>query len=126
MFSTGLAEALGMGLLKALGLKSLWSITLMSIVLAVVITDFASNTAAANMVIPVVISISKAAGVNPVPPALGACIAASFAFLLPVSTPPNAIAYASGMLPITRMIKSGLLLSIIGIAVVYAGVIFLT
>ncbi|MFZ5630268.1 MAG: SLC13 family permease [Spirochaetota bacterium] len=122
MFTTGLAESLGTGLLHALGLKSLWSITLMSIVLAVIITDFASNTAAANMVIPVVISISKAAGVDPIPPALGACIGASFAFLLPVSTPPNAIAYASGMLPITRMIKSGAILSLLGVGVIYAGV----
>ncbi len=122
MFTSGLAESLGTGLLHALGLKSLWSITLMSIGLAVVITDFASNTAAANMVIPVVISISKAAGVDPIPPALGACIGASFAFLLPVSTPPNAIAYASGMLPITRMIKSGAILSLLGVGVIYAGV----
>ncbi|MFO1525009.1 MAG: DASS family sodium-coupled anion symporter [Turneriella sp.] len=125
MFTTGLATAMGAGLLQALGLKSLWSITLMSIILSVIITDFASNTAAANMVIPVVISISQAAGVNPVPPALGACIGASFAFLLPVSTPPNAIAYASGMLPITRMIKSGAILSLLGVGVIYAGVTLL-
>lgn len=125
MFSSGLAEAVGVGLLQALGLKSQWSITLMSIVLSVVITDFASNTAAANMVIPVVISIAKAAGVDPIPAAMGACIGASFAFLLPVSTPPNAIAYASGMLPITRMIKSGFVLSILGIGVIFGGVLIL-
>lgn len=123
MFQTGLAEVVGIGLLKAFGLTSLWSITLMSIVLSVVITDFASNTAAANMVIPVVISISKAAGVDPIPAAMGACIGASFAFLLPVSTPPNAIAYGSGMLPITRMIKSGFALSLLGIGVIFAAVV---
>ena len=123
MFQTGLAEVVGIGLLKAFGLTSLWSITLMSIVLSVVITDFASNTAAANMVIPVVISISKAAGVDPIPAAMGACIGASFAFLLPVSTPPNAIAYGSGMLPITRMIKSGFVLSVLGIGVIFVAVV---
>jgi sodium-dependent dicarboxylate transporter 2/3/5 len=122
MFNSGLAESMGAALLSALGLKSLWSITLMSIVLAVVITDFASNTAAVNIVIPVGISMAKAAGVEPIQPALGACIGASFAFLLPVSTPPNAIAYASGMLPITRMMKSGIVLSLLGVGVIYAGV----
>lgn len=122
MFNSGLAESMGAALLRALGLKSLWSITLMSIVLAVVITDFASNTAAVNIVIPVGISMAKAAGVEPIQPALGACIGASFAFLLPVSTPPNAIAYASGMLPITRMMKSGIVLSLLGVGVIYAGV----
>ena len=75
------------------------------------------------MVIPVVISIAKAAGVDPIPAAMGACIGASFAFLLPVSTPPNAIAYGSGMLPITRMIKSGFVLSVLGIAVIFGGVL---
>lgn len=122
MFTSGLAESMGAGLLNALQLRSLWSITLMSIVLSVIITNFASNTAAANMVIPVVISISKAAGVDPIAPALGACLSASFALLLPVSTPPNAIAYASGMLPITRMIKSGAILSLFGVGVIYAGI----
>jgi sodium-dependent dicarboxylate transporter 2/3/5 len=125
MFNTGLANALGKGIMDFSGAESLWSITLVAILLAIVITDFASNTAAANMVIPVVISLAQAAGVNPLPPALGACIAASFGFLLPVSTPPNAIAYGSGMLPITRLIKAGFFLSLAGIGVVFAAVMLL-
>lgn len=125
MFQTGLAESVGKGLLQAAGAQSLWSITLLAIALAVTITSFASNTASANMVIPVVISLARAANIDPVPPALGACLGASFGFLLPVSTPPNALAYASGMVPITRLIRLGFLLSVLGIFVLFIGMRFL-
>jgi sodium-dependent dicarboxylate transporter 2/3/5 len=125
MFQTGLAESVGKGLLHAAGAQSSWSITLIAIALAVTITSFASNTASANMVIPVVISLAKAANIDPVPPAMGACLGASFGFLLPVSTPPNALAYASGLVPITRLIKLGFLLSIAGIFVLFAGMYLL-
>ena len=125
MFQTGLAESVGKALLHAAGAQSSWSITLIAIALAVTITSFASNTASANMVIPVVISLAKAANIDPVPPAMGACLGASFGFLLPVSTPPNALAYASGLVPITRLIKLGFLLSIAGIFVLFAGMYLL-
>jgi solute carrier family 13 (sodium-dependent dicarboxylate transporter), member 2/3/5 len=47
------------------------------------------------------------ADVNPVIPALAAIFGANYGFMLPVSTPPNAIVYASGMIPITRMLRTG-------------------
>jgi sodium-dependent dicarboxylate transporter 2/3/5 len=59
------------------------------------------------MVVPVVIAVSKAAGVSPVAPALGATLAASLAFMLPVSTPPNAIVYGSGRVSLTSMLRAG-------------------
>ncbi|MFH1010681.1 MAG: anion permease, partial [bacterium] len=46
-------------------------------------------------------------GANALLPALGACLGASMGFMLPVSTPPNAIVYGSGLVPITRMIRHG-------------------
>ena len=55
-----------------------------------------------------------AAGVNPFVPALAATFAASFGFMLPVSTPQNAIAYGSGVVPITKMIRSGFSFDILG------------
>ena len=55
---------------------------------------------------------------NPVGPALGATIGASLAFMLPVSTPPNAIVYSSGYVPITSMVKYGVILDVIGFALV--------
>ena len=59
-------------------------------------------------------ALAQAAGVNPVPPAIGATFGASWGFMLPVSTPPNAIVYGSGMVPITAMIRAGIFFDILG------------
>ena len=55
-----------------------------------------------------------AAGINPFVPALAATFAACFGFMLPVSTPQNAIVYGSGVVPITKMIRTGLSFDVIG------------
>jgi len=70
-------------------------LTLLSIVMATLLSELSSNTAAANILIPVIISVAQSAGVSPVAPAVGATIACSMGFMLPVSTPPNAIVYGS-------------------------------
>jgi len=114
MFQTKLAEALGRGLLDIFGATSLWGLTLAGIYLAMLVTETTSNTAAATMIVPVMISVSVAAGVNPIPPAIGATIGASLASMLPVSTPPNAIVYGSGLVPITKMLRAGAFLDIVG------------
>jgi len=121
MFETKLAASMGKGILDLSGATSLWGITFIAILIAVVITEVTSNTAAANMVIPVVISLSLAAHVSPIPPAVGAALGASLAFMLPVSTPPNAIVYGSGMVPITKMISTGVYFDIASIIVVWTG-----
>jgi len=120
MFQTKLAEELGRGLLHLFGATSLWGLTLAGIYLAIIVTETTSNTAAATMVVPIMISIAQAAGVSPLPPAIGATIGASYAFLLPVSTPPNAIVYGSGLVPITRMIRAGALLNFAGGLIIWA------
>jgi sodium-dependent dicarboxylate transporter 2/3/5 len=70
------------------------------------------------MIIPVVIAIAQAAGVDPVPPALGATFGASCGFMLPVSAPPNAIVYGSGLVPITRMVRGGIACDLVGFFVI--------
>jgi len=114
MFQTKLAEALGRGLLDLFGATSVWGLTLAGIYLAIIATETTSNTATATMVVPVMISVAQAAGFNPIPPAIGATVGASFAFMLPVSTPPNAIVYGSGLVPITRMLRAGTLIDLTG------------
>jgi sodium-dependent dicarboxylate transporter 2/3/5 len=69
-------------------------------------------------VVPVVISVANAAGLDPLEPALGATMAASLGFMLPVSTPCNAIVYGSGLIPLQKMIRYGLALDLAGIIVV--------
>jgi sodium-dependent dicarboxylate transporter 2/3/5 len=73
------------------------------------------------MLVPVILSIARAAGVDPVPPALGVTLGASMAFLLPVSTPPNAIVYGSGLVPILTMVRMGIVMDLIAWVVIVAG-----
>ena len=121
MFQTGVAQAVGESLAGQLGASSLWRLTFASIAVGIVLSETTSNTAAANMVIPVVIAIAQAADMNPVPPALGACFGASFGFMLPVSTPPNAIVYGSGLVPIPKMMRAGILFDVLGLFVIWIG-----
>ena len=121
MFETKLAEEVGRGLMTISGAGSLWAITLASIYIAIVVSEATSNTASANMVVPVIISLCIAANINPVPPAIGATLGASWGFMLPVSTPPNAIVYGSGMVPITKMIRAGILFDALGGIIIWLG-----
>ncbi|MBN2399321.1 MAG: DASS family sodium-coupled anion symporter [Candidatus Aminicenantes bacterium] len=119
MFSTGLAEQIGHGLIEMSGAGSMWTITFVAVFIAIIASETTSNTAAANMVVPVIISLAMAAGVNPVPPALGAILGCSWGFMLPVSTPPNAIVYGSGLVPIVKMIRAGFIFDITGGLVIW-------
>jgi solute carrier family 13 (sodium-dependent dicarboxylate transporter), member 2/3/5 len=73
-------------------------------------------------VVPIVIPVAVAAQVDPFVPALAATFAASFGFMLPVSTPQNAIVYGSGVVPITQMVRNGFSFDIIGGLLILAGV----
>jgi sodium-dependent dicarboxylate transporter 2/3/5 len=119
-FQTGLAEAMGRGITGLLPLEGSFGLLVASVLAAVLLSETTSNTAAANMIVPVVISIAKAAGLDPLEPALGATLAASLGFMLPVSTPCNAIVYGSGYIPLGRMIRWGILLDLAGIVVIIA------
>ncbi len=121
MFQTGLAEAVGEGIVSAFGGTTLWGLTLAAIYIGILVSEATSNTASASMVVPVVVSLSMAAGLNPLPPAIGATLGASWGFMLPISTPPNAIVYGSGMVPITKMIRAGVVFDIIGGIILWVG-----
>lgn len=115
---TGLAQALATSSAGALGLSSVVGLSLFAVVLAVLISETTSNTASAAVVVPIVLPLAAAADVNPLIPAMCATFAASFGFVLPVSTPPNAIVYGSGAVPITKMMRSGISLDFAGMALV--------
>jgi sodium-dependent dicarboxylate transporter 2/3/5 len=119
-FQTGLAESVGRGLTGLLPVSGGTGLLFASVVVAVVVSEATSNTASANMVVPVVIAIAKAQGADPLEPALGATMGASLGFMLPVSTPCNAIVYGSGYVPLARMIRYGILLDIVGVFVIVA------
>jgi len=115
IFNTGLADVIGRFFISPGGSASLSLITFLAISLSILLTEVTSNTASANMIIPIIIAITKAAAINPLPPVIGSALACSFAFMLPVATPPNAIIYGSRLVPLTTMIKYGFWL-ILGLA----------
>lgn len=118
MFDTGVATALGQGIVGMTGAHSLWPLTAAAVAMGIFLSETTSNTSATNMLVPVVIAIAQAAGVDPVPPALGACFGANYGFMLPVSVPPNAIVYSSGLVPITKMMRAGILFDLLGFVLV--------
>ena len=111
-FSTGLATSIGSAVTAWVPAHSTLLYTILFTCFAAALSELTSNTASASMVVPVAIAVSRAAGLDPVEPALGATLGASVCFMLPVSTPPNAIAYSSGHVPIGTMIRYGVGLSI--------------
>jgi solute carrier family 13 (sodium-dependent dicarboxylate transporter), member 2/3/5 len=119
-FQTGLAEAVGRGLTGLLPVSGGLGLLVASTLVALLLSETTSNTAAANMVVPVVIAIARAQGADPLEPALGATMGASLGFMLPVSTPCNAIVYGSGLIPLRKMIRYGFLLDVVGLIVIVA------
>ncbi|MGH8939994.1 MAG: SLC13 family permease, partial [Actinomycetes bacterium] len=111
---TGLAETIGKSSSEALGLDGVIAITVFAVLLAIIVSETTSNTASAAVVVPIIIPIAQAASVDPFVPALAATFAASFGFMLPVSTPQNAVVYGSGVVPITTMIRSGFSFDVLG------------
>lgn len=122
MFDTGLAEALARGFLAGAGplASSPFGLLATATFLVLWLTEVTSNVATTSMMVPVLIAIAQAAGIDPLPTTLCVTMAASFAFTLPVSTPPNAIAYGTGLIRIQSMIRFGVVLDLLGYFVLIA------
>jgi sodium-dependent dicarboxylate transporter 2/3/5 len=118
MYTTGMSKWIGDAIVKATGANSQVMIVAVFSVLSLFMSELTSHTAATNMVGPLGITVAVSAGLSPVPVAVAIALASSLGFMLPVSTPPNAIVYASGLIPITTMIRSGFLIDLIGLAVI--------
>lgn len=117
-FTTGLAASMGHGIASLLPVHSEAALTVLFTAVAIVMSEAASNTASANMIVPIAIAVAQAAGIDPVQPALGATLGASMGFMMPISTPPNAIVYSSGHVPITAMMRHGIVLDVAGFVVI--------
>ncbi len=101
------------------GLNIVLLVGIISLVV-VILTEFTSNTATTQMVLPVLASIAIGIHINPLILMLPATIAASLAFMLPVATPPNIIIFGTGRVTIPQMLKAGIILDIIGVFVLLA------
>ena len=93
---------------------------LVTAVVAVVagLTELTSNTATASMSLPIMASLARAIEAHPLLLMIPAALAASCAFALPVATPPNAIVYGSNRVPITKMIKAGIVMNVVALVMI--------
>jgi sodium-dependent dicarboxylate transporter 2/3/5 len=96
-----------------------------SVIITIFLTEITSNTATSAMLIPMMSSISISMAIHPYGPIIAACIAASYAFMLPVATPPNAVIFASRQVTIRQMARTGLMLNILGWLMITAAVVLL-
>ncbi len=121
-FQTGLAEALGRGVLDLAGPLAQHPAGLLvaATLLVIFLTEVTSNTATTSMMLPVIIGIAQASGIEAGPAAVTVTLAASYAFMLPVSTPPNAMAYGTRLIRLDSMVRLGLRLDLIGFVILAA------
>jgi sodium-dependent dicarboxylate transporter 2/3/5 len=119
MFRTGLAEVVGQGVFDALGTRDLWMITAVAVAAGILLSEITGNAAAASTLLPVILATCRQAEIDPLPPLFGVTFGASFGSALPVSTPPNAIVYSSGLLPVRRMVLAGLGLDLLCAAAIW-------
>ena len=120
LFDTGLAGVVGRGVVEATGVTSLWGLTALVLATTIVLTELASNVATVSMLGPLVLALTGELGLPPLPPLLAACFGASMGFMFPVGTPPNAIVYGTGLIPITAMIRVGVVVDVLGFFVIFA------
>lgn len=125
IFDTGLATTIGQSLNEVLGRPSMGLVTAVAIVLSILLSEATSNTASANVMVPMMIAVATAANLNPIPVAIATCLACSFGFMLPISTAPNALAYGTGHVRLPEMVRAGVWLDLAGAVTIWLIVRFL-
>jgi len=96
-----------------------WFILVLAVALVTIfLTEMTSNTATASMLLPIVAGLAAAAGQDALPAMVATALAASFAFMLPVATPPNAIVFASRQVTVAEMARAGVWMNLTGIALI--------
>ncbi len=128
LFGGGLTMAKGLetaGIIQSIGEffanntdLSPFALVLLLTTFAVFATELMSNVALVTVLLPVVIGIGKSTNVDPLLLAIPVTLAASCAFMMPISTPPNAVVYSSGYVSVKQMMRAGFWLNIISIAVI--------
>jgi sodium-dependent dicarboxylate transporter 2/3/5 len=88
------------------------------VTLTTLLSEVASNTATATLLMPLLSATANALGLSPLVLMVPATLAASCGFMLPVATPPNAIAFATGWVSVGAMARTGLFLDVAGIALI--------
>lgn len=117
--SSGLSNAIGGALSGLRGLPP-WGLVLIVSTVMTFLTELTSNTATANLVLPIVGKAAVIMGVDPRVLMVPATLSASCAFMMPVATPTNAIVFGTGHITIPQMVRAGFWLNLMGIALITA------
>ena len=115
--ATGLAEEVASYLIGMTQLRPLF-LLLGVAALITFTTEVTSNTALISIMLPVIYSVAQQTGINATLFMMVATLCASYAFMLPIATPPNAIAMSSGVVDVKSMIRYGVVLNLVGIALI--------
>ncbi|GJM25887.1 MAG: di- and tricarboxylate transporter [Phycisphaerae bacterium] len=125
MFGTGLTDWLASEFIDSMGSVTPWLCFIAVILLIDYLTEITSNTAVTTMMSPILISLAPGLNLDPIVLCVGAAMASSMAFMLPVATPPNALVYATGYFRIGQMIRAGIVMNLIGCAILVTVTYFL-
>ncbi len=117
--ATGTSIFLASSIADVFGNTDMAIFVLVVILFMILLTEFASNTASAALLVPVFASIAEAMGISATMLAILIGISASCAFMLPVATPPNAIVFGSGYIRQSDMMRAGVLINGISVVVLY-------
>ncbi|MFT7087389.1 MAG: sodium-dependent dicarboxylate transporter 2/3/5 [Rickettsiales bacterium] len=117
MSSSGLIDIAGMQI-SSFSTFGVMGILILCFCVALLLTEIISNLALITIFLPVLAGIALNLGENPLLFTIGATLAASCAFMLPMATPPNAIVFASGYIRIPQMVKIGIVMNIISILII--------
>lgn len=121
--SSGLAQWLGNQMTTFAGVTTILLILLL-IAAVNFLTEITSNLATTAMLLPVLAPMALTVDIHPFVLMVGAAVAASCAFMLPVATPPNAVVFGAGYLRIPDMVRKGFVMNIISIIILTAFVYF--
>jgi len=113
--TSGLSDYIAVQLAALLGDAEQLIIVMSTVAFITGLTEVASNTATITLAVPIMASLSQAIGAHPLLLLIPTTLAASCAFMLPVSTPANAIVYGTGRIPIMKMVVAGVWLDILSV-----------
>ncbi|XP_048357478.1 solute carrier family 13 member 4 [Sphaerodactylus townsendi] len=119
--TSGLSTWIGQQMLSLSSLP-FWTVTLLACILVSIVTEFVSNPATITIFLPILSSMSESLQINPLYTLIPVAMCISFAVMLPVGNPPNAIVFNYGHCQIKDMVKAGLGVNLIGLAVVMVAI----
>jgi sodium-dependent dicarboxylate transporter 2/3/5 len=114
---SGLADIIAGELTGLVNLPT-WVIIVCLCLVVTFLTEVTSNTATASLLMPLLATTATATGISPMLLMVPAALSASCAFMLPVATAPNAVVYGSGLIRVKDMARAGIVLNLIGVAVI--------